>query len=205
MKGTETTMNLLRNTHSQRLLLAAATLLLFVAASPLAHATNPSASGNLTVTATVNSSLAFQFVSDGSGVALSSITNTTNGSASTATLNFNGVNEYGSNPGGVTVNTAPASTLCSSCWSVSSPVDIDIVQANGGSSNYTLKASLQAAASNGESLSVNGGTALSTTPAQVTATGAYGTAAAYTVSLGIPNTSTAGSFSDVIVFSVVAN
>ncbi len=191
--------------QSQRLLLAAATLL-FVAAAPLAHAVNPSATGNLTVTATVNSSIAFQFASDSNGVSLSGITNNTNGTASTATLAFGGVTEYGTASTGVTVNTTPASALCTSCWSVSSPVDIDIVQANGASSNYTLKAALQGTPANGEALSVDGGSALTTTAVSVTATGSYSSNASHTVTLGIPSSATSGqSFSDVVVFTAIAN
>lgn len=196
----------LTSNRTQRLLLAAATLLLFVAVAPMAHAANPSATGNLTVTATVNSSIAFQFASDSSGVTLSSITNSTTAAASTATLAFGNITEYGTAPSGTTVSTAPASALCSSCWSISSPVDIDIVQANGSSANYTLKAALQSTASNGEALSVDGGSALTTTQVQVTASGTYSSNASHTVALGIPNSATSGqAFTDVIVFTAIAN
>ena len=67
-------------------------------------------------------------------------------------------------------------------------------------------AALQGTPANGEALSVDGGSALTTTAVSVTATGSYSSNASHTVTLGIPSSATSGqSFSDVVVFTAIAN
>lgn len=193
-------MNLPLIKQPQRLLLAAAVLLAFSAASPAFAQAGKTATGVLTVHATVNSSLELLFDSDSSGVSLSSGAGT-----NTAELDFTNVSEYGSNPSHVTVSQTP--NFCSSCWSISSYVDVKVLQADGASSNYTLNAKLTSTPANSETFSIDGSaTPLTSTYSQVTATGQYSNDDQHTVSMGIPNaTSDSTSITDTIQFEAVSN
>src|SRR5438045_7288246 len=91
------------------------------------------ATGTLTVSATVNGSINLVFNSDASGVAL------TGAGTNAATLAFGNVSAYGAVNAGVTRTTAATS------FTVSSPFDVLVTKSNSASANYTLKAQLNAA------------------------------------------------------------
>src|SRR6516164_6136468 len=86
------------------------------------------ASGALTVTATVNSTIGIVFNSDAAGLALASGAGT-----NTATLAFGNISAYGAIAGGVTRTVAPGVS-----FTVSTPVDIQVGKTNVNSANYTL-------------------------------------------------------------------
>jgi hypothetical protein len=81
-------------------------------------------------------------------------------------------------------------------------MDVVVQVANQTSSNYTLTAALQTTdATNTWQL---GATTITTTPATLTATGAYGSTS-YTVKLTIPFTEAAGAITNTINFTATAN
>jgi len=86
------------------------------------------ATGTLSVTATVNGSINLIFNSDAAGVAL------TGSGTNAATLAFGNVSAFGAVAAGV-VRTTTATT-----FTVSSAVDVNVSKTNSASANYTLKA-----------------------------------------------------------------
>jgi hypothetical protein len=151
-----------------------------------------STTGTVAVTATTSGSISMTFVTDGAGITLG------NSGTSAATIAFGTVQAYGGTvPSGVT-KTVNAPTN----WSLSTPFDVEVDLANQTSSNYTLTAALQSSdATNTWQL---GSSTLSTTPATLTATGAYGSAA-YTLTLTIPFSAAGGAISNTINFTATAN
>jgi len=167
---------------------------LLIAAVALATepASATSATGTVAVTATTVGSVSLTFVTDGAGIALGG------SGTSAATIAFGSVQAYGGSiPANVT-KTVNGTTN----WSLSTPLDVVVQVANQTSSNYTLTGALQAAdATNSWFL---GATTLSTTPATLTSTGAYGSTA-YTFKLTIPFSEAAGAISNTINFTATAN
>src|SRR5580765_1817143 len=104
--------------------------LMMISSAAVAQTT---ASGTLTVTATVNGSIQLVFDSDAAGVALSGT------GTNTATLAFGNVSAFGAISGGI-VRTTTASN-----FTVSSAVDVKVSKTNSASANYTLTAQLGAA------------------------------------------------------------
>ena len=165
--------------------------LLMISASAVAQTT---ASGTLTVTATVNGTISLVFNSDPAGVALSG--NGTNA----ATLAFGTVQAFG---GALTAGVTRAAGATS--FTVSSPVDVFVDKANVASANYTLKAQLNAADAV-NSWSVGGVAVTNAAAATITATGAYTTNVAETVALTIPFSTASGTnISNAINFTATAN
>jgi hypothetical protein len=151
-----------------------------------------SATGTVAVSATVVASVSLTFSSDGAGIALGG-----NGT-SAATVAFGSVQAYGGSVPANVTKTVNGTTN----WSLSTPIDVVVEVANQTSSNYTLTAGLQTTdATNTWAL---GATNLSTTPATLTSTGAYGSTA-YTLKLTIPFSEAAGAISNTINFTATAN
>jgi hypothetical protein len=152
------------------------------------------ASGTLTVTATVNGTISLVFNSDPAGVALSGA------GTNAATLAFGTVQAFGGAlTAGVTRTTAATS------FTVSSPVDVFVDKANISSANYTLKAQLNAADAV-NTWSVGGVPVTNAAAATITATGAYTTNVPETVALTIPFTTASGTaISNAINFTATAN
>lgn len=177
--------------HLRKILWTMATVLTIGAIlAPPTGAT--SATGTVAVTATTSGSISMTFVTDGAGITLGS------SGTSVATIAFGSVQAYGGSvPTGVT-KTVNAPTN----WSLSTPFDVEVDLANQTSSNYTLTAALQSSdATNTWQL---GATSLSTTPATLTSTGAYGSTA-YTFKLTIPFSASGGAISNTINFTATAN
>jgi hypothetical protein len=167
-------------------------LVLGIAALSAPPTSATSATGTVAVTATTVASISLTFVTDGAGITLGGT-----GTAA-ATIAFGSVQAYGGSvPAGVTkVVNAPTN------WSLSTPFDVGVQLANQTSSNYTLTAAIASAdATNTWSL---GATNLTTTPATLTSTGAYGSTP-YTFKLTIPFSAAAGAISNTINFVATAN
>lgn len=151
------------------------------------------ASGTLAVTATVQSSISMLFNSNAGGVALG------NAGTNAATLNFGNISAYGTLAAGV------SRTVGAANFTVSTPFNVVVQQANGSSANYSLTATLAIPdALNTWALS---GTAVSNAaPSPLTAAGAYGNpGTAYTLQLTVPVASAAGAISNTINFAATAN
>ncbi len=151
------------------------------------------ASGTLQVQATIQSSISMLFNSNAGGVTLG------NAGTNAATLNFGNISAYGALSAGVT------RSLGANNFTVSTPFNLVVQQANGASANYTLAAQLaNPDATNTWALS---GTAVTNAPAPpLTATGAYGNpGTVYTLQLTVPMASAAGLISNTIDFTATAN
>lgn len=151
-----------------------------------------SASGTLTVNATVQSSISMVFNSDAAGVALAG------SGTNAATLNFGNISAYGALGANI------GRTVGASSFTVSTPFDVLVNVSNSSSANYTLKAQLNAAdATNTWALGAT--TITNAAQSTLTSVGAYGTGTAYTLNLTVPFSSSASSITNVINFAASAN
>ena len=175
-------------TYALRTSLAGAVLLLI---SPALLAQKPSASGSLTVSASVEPSI-LEFASDNLGVMLASGAGT-----NLASIAFGHINSFSSLPDYV------SRTVAANSFTVSTPVDILVLSANTTSGSYKLTAALNLADN------VNGwnidSTAIATGAATLTTTGQYGRAMMHTFKLTVPFSGTAASISNAINFVPTAN
>lgn len=152
------------------------------------------ASGTLTVTATVNGSIQLVFNSDAAGVALSSGAGT-----NAATLAFGNVSAFGAVAAGVVRTTAANS------FTVSSAVDVLVSETNSASANYTLKAQLGTADAV-NSWSVGGVAVTSAAASTLTATGTYASNSNFPVAITVPFTTASGTLiSNTINYTATAN
>jgi hypothetical protein len=152
------------------------------------------ASGTLTVTATVNGSINLVFNSDAAGVALSSGAGT-----NAATLAFGNVSAFGALSAGV-VRTTTATT-----FTVSSAVDVLVSKTNSASPNYTLNAQLGAADAT-NTWQVGGVTVTNAAAATITATGTYAANSNFPVAITVPFTTASGTvISNTINYTATAN
>ncbi len=152
------------------------------------------ATGTLTVTATVNGSISLVFNSDTAGVALSSGAGT-----NAATLAFGNVSAFGAVAAGIT------RTSTATNFTVSTPVDVLVSKANSASANYTLKAQLGTADAT-NSWQVAGNAVTSAAASTITATGTYGSNAAEAIAITVPFTTASGTLiSNTINFTATAN
>jgi hypothetical protein len=152
------------------------------------------ATGTLTVTATVNSSINLVFNNDAAGVPLSSGAGT-----NTATLNFGNVSAFGAVAANVTRSTTATT------FTVSTPVDVLVTKANSASANYTLKAQLGAADAV-NTWQVGGTTVTNAAQSTITATGTYGANVPEAIALTVPfTTANATAISNTINFTATAN
>src|SRR4029077_10880446 len=152
------------------------------------------ATGTLTVTATVNGSINLVFNSDASGVALSSGAGT-----NAATLAFGNVSAFGPISAGI-VRSTTATT-----FTVSSAVDVLVSKTNSASANYTLKAQLGAA--DAVNTWTVGGIAVSNAAqSTLTATGTYAANSNFPVAITVPFTTASGTLiSNTINYVATAN
>ena len=182
------------------IVMSAAAAVLFAALGPASAATT--ASGTLTVTATVVPSMQLLFVSDGSGVAL------TGSGTNAATLAFGNVNAYGAYTGA----SGSTRTVNANNFQVASPFQLEVDLANTSAGlSYTLQTTLSAAdATNtwkvgptGALVDISDGSAHT-----ITSSGATGQTQ-YTLQLTIPftenNSGSNVSISKSISFNATAN
>lgn len=160
-------------------------------------AAQTTATGTLNVSATVTGSIGLVFNKDASGVALTSGAGT-----NAASLDFGTVSAFGAVATGVTRPTpAPAATN----FTVSTPVDVLVTQANAGSANYLLTTQLSAADAV-NTWAVNGTSFTNSTSATATAAGTYGTNVQVTLAITIPFTTASGTtISNTVNFLATAN
>jgi hypothetical protein len=151
------------------------------------------ATGTLTVSATVNGSIQLVFNSNGAGVAL------TGSGTNAATLAFGNVSAFGAIGGGI-VRTTTATT-----FTVSSAVDVQVSKTNSASANYTLKAQLGAADAV-NTWQVGATTITNAAQSTLTATGTYAANANFPVAITVPFTTASGTLiSNTINYTATAN
>jgi len=167
---------------------------LALSGAAMAQAGN-TASGTLTVTATVNSSINLVFNSDAAGVPLSSGAGT-----NAATIAFGNVAAFGAIGANIT-----RTVVAGTSFTVSTPVDVLVTKANSSSANYTLKAQLGAADAT-NTWAVAGNTITSAATSTITATGTYGSNASESIAITIPFTEASGTaISNTINFTATSN
>jgi len=154
------------------------------------------ATGTLTVTATVNGSIQLVFNSDTNGVALTSGAGT-----NAATLAFGNVSAFGA----LSSPNITRSVVAGTSFTVSTPVDVLVSKSNSASANYTLKAQLGAADAT-NTWQVAGNTVTSAAAATITAAGTYGSNAPEAIAITVPFTTASGTLiSNTINFTATAN
>jgi hypothetical protein len=158
----------------------------------LAAAQLNTASGTLTVTATVESSIGLTFENDAAGVSL------TGAGTNAATMALGSISAYG------TIATPGVTrTLSATDFTVSSPFGVRVIKANTSSANYTLAASLGSADST-NTWRINA-VSLTTSNQNLGTTYGYGLSVAHTMSLTVPFTASTGAVSKVLNFTATAN
>jgi len=170
-------------------------LVIFTAAAMMTSlAAAQTATGTLTVSATVTGSINLVFNSDAAGVALTSGAGT-----NAASLDFGTVSAFGAIPGTI------ARTTTANNFTVSTPVDVLVSKTNSASANYTLTTELNTADAV-NTWAANGTSFTNATPATATATGTYGSNVPVTLAITIPFTTASGTtISNVVNFTATAN
>ncbi|HEY7502394.1 MAG TPA: hypothetical protein VH740_27985 [Vicinamibacterales bacterium] len=163
-----------------------------LAVPSIAAAQLNTATGTLTVTATVESSIGLTFENDAAGVAL------TGAGSNAATMALGSISAYGTiaTPG-------VARSVSATDFTVSSPFGVRVIKANTSSANYTLAAALGSADST-NSWRINSVTLTTSNQNLGTAYG-YGSSVTHTMSLTVPFTATTGAVSKVLNFTATAN
>jgi hypothetical protein len=152
------------------------------------------ATGALTVSATVTGSINLVFNSDASGVALTSGAGT-----NAAALDFGTVSAFGAIPATITRSTTASN------FTVSTPVDVLVSKTNSASANYTLTTQLSTADAV-NTWAANGTAFTNSTSATATAAGTYGSNVPVTLAITIPFTTASGTaISNVVNFTATAN
>jgi hypothetical protein len=163
-----------------------------LAVPSLAAAQLNTATGTLTVTATVEGSIGLTFENDAAGVAL------TGAGTNAATMALGSISAYG------TISTPGVSrTLTATDFTVSSPFGVKVIKANTSSANYTLAASLGSADTT-NTWRINAVT-LTTSNQNLGTTFGYGSSVAHTMFLTVPFTASTGAVSKVLNFTATAN
>jgi hypothetical protein len=149
-------------------------------------------SGTLTVTATVDSSIALTFETDAAGVAL------TGAGTSTATMALGTISAYET-----LATTGVTRSVTATDFTVSSLFGVKVMKANSTSSNYTLAAALGSADAT-NTWKINAIT-LTTTNQNLGNNYSYGSAVPHTMHLTVPVSATPGAISKVLNFTATAN
>src|SRR5579859_1041337 len=180
----------------KKLVLLTITMAMMMLMSSVAFAqAGNNASGTLTVTATVNSSINLVFNSDAAGVPLSSGAGT-----NTATLAFGNVSAFGPVAANVTRTVVPNTS-----FTVSTPVDVLVTKANSSSANYKLTAQLGSADAT-NTWQVAGNTVTNASATTITLTGTYGSNASEAIAITVPFATASGTgISNTIAFTATSN
>jgi hypothetical protein len=172
------------------LLLTIFAALMMISSAAVAQTT---ASGTLTVTATVTGSINLVFNSDGSGLALSGA------GTNAATLAFGNVSAFGVISAGIVRSTTATN------FTVSSAVDVLVTKTNSTSANYSLTAQLGSADAV-NTWTVGGIGVTNAAAAPITATGTYAANSNFPVAITVPFTTASGTLiSNTINYVATAN
>jgi hypothetical protein len=159
---------------------------------PATAAAQDTSAGTLTVTATVDSSIALTFEDDAAGVAMAGA------GTSAATMALGTISAY------ETIATPGVTrTVTASDFTVSSLFGVKVVKANSTSGTYTLAASLGSADST-NTWKINA-VELSTSDQDLGTTYAYGSAVTHTMYLTVPVSASAGAVSKTLNFTATSN
>ena len=165
-------------------------LLVAMFAVPTFVQAQDTASGTLTVSGTVVSSITLTIESAGGTF--------TQGGTSAALTDLGSISKFGALPTNFTRSTTATT------WTLASSIGVKVLKANSISTAYTLNAQLGSAPATGVIWTVNA-VALTTGIQALTAAGVYNTTPSYVWSIQIPDSlATASAVDNVIQFSAVA-
>ena len=149
------------------------------------------ASGTLTVTGTVESSINLTIESAGG---------TTSGTGTNAATSALGsISKYGSAPTGFTLARGASN------WTVSSTVGVKVDKANLTSTDYTLTAQLGSAPASGVAWKLNGSTLSDSAATTLTSTGTYGSTGSYSWDIVVADSAAAAAIDNAISFTATSN
>jgi hypothetical protein len=149
------------------------------------------ASGTLTVTGTVESSINLTIESAGG---------TTSGTGTAAATSALGsISKYSSAPTGFTLARG------ASDWTLSSTVGVKVDKANLTSTDYTLTAQLGAAPASGIAWKINGSTLSDSAAATLTSTGTYASTGSYSWDIVVADSAAAAAIDNSIAFTATSN
>ncbi len=149
------------------------------------------ASGTLTVTGTVESSISLTIDSAGGTF--------TQGGTDAALTDLGSISKFGALPTSFTRSTTATT------WTLASDIGVTVTKANSASTAYTLNAKLSTAPATGVIWSVNNFAINSATVTAMTAAGAWGSTPTYAWTIEIPDAlPTASAIDNVIEFSAIA-
>lgn len=149
------------------------------------------ASGTLTVSGTVVSSITLSIESAGGTF--------TQGGTDAALTDLGSISKFGAVPTGFTRSTAATT------WTLASTVGVKVLKANSISTTYTLNAKLATAPATGVVWSLNAFALNATTDTEMTAVGVYAASPTYVWSIQIPDSlATASAIDNVIELSAIA-
>jgi predicted secreted protein len=171
------------------------TVSMFLAAAALTFAANSAfadtASGTLTVTGTVASSMNLTVESAGG------TTSGTGTSAATSALGT--IAKFSSAPTGFTLARG------ASDWTLSSTVGVQVVKANLTSTDYTLTAQLGSAPSTGIVWKLNGSSLSDSAATTLTSTGTYASTGSYSWDIVVADSAAAAAIDNTINFTATSN
>jgi predicted secreted protein len=172
------------------------TITMLIAAASLTFAANSAfadtASGTLTVTGTVASSVNLTIESAGG---------TTSGTGtSAATSDLGTIAKYGTAaPTGFTLARGASN------WTLSSTVGVQVDKANLTSTDYTLTAQLGSAPASGINWKLNGSTLSDSAATTLTSTGTYGSTGSYSWDIVVADSAAAAAIDNTINFTATSN
>ena len=149
------------------------------------------ASGTMTVTGTVESSML---------LTIESAAGTTGAlGTSAATSSLGSISKYGTAPTGFTL------TRGASDWTLSSSAGVMVKKSNLTSTDYTLTAQLGTAPATGIVWKLNGSSLSSTTAATLTSTGTYASTGTYSWDIVVADSAAAAAIDNVVNFAATSN
>lgn len=159
--------------------------------APTVARAQDTASGTLTVTGTVMSSINLTIDSAGGTF--------TGANTSTASSDLGAISKFGALPSGFTRTTTPTT------WTLASNIGVTVVKANSISTAYTLNAKLATAPATSVIWQVHATTLNAATVTALTAAGAWGSTPTYVWTIEIPDSLPTGSAIDnVVQFSAIS-
>ena len=149
------------------------------------------ASGTLTVTGTVESSISLTIQSAGG---------TTGGTGTAAaTSDLGNISKFGSAPTGFTLARGASN------WTLSSTVGVKVNKANLTSTDYILTAQLGSAPATGVAWKLNGSTLSDSSAMTLTSTGTYGSTGSYSWDIVVADSAAAAAIDNAINFTATSN
>jgi predicted secreted protein len=149
------------------------------------------ASGTLTVTGTIDSSLTLVVESAGG---------TTSGTGTAAATSALGsISKYGSAPTGFTLARGASN------WTISSTIGVEVDKSNLTSTDYTLTAQLGSAPASGVAWKLNGSTLSDSAATTLTSTGTYGSTGSYSWDIVVADSAAAAAMDNAIDFTATSN